>query len=172
MEKQNPKKPANPIQLRSLGWVDEELAMVQDQYSATLSAINFPCYTQSSSKTKDYQVVVDGKDYGLSSAGTRVSPIKKKHERPVIGTLPNDKRPPLWPGRAMMIYAGQKRKATEAQIRLILKLTDQSDLNNVKNLENCPPVVRYKEDLNKKYLDNRTAAKIIDGLIQWKEIYG
>ena len=68
-----------------------------------------------------------------------------------------------------MIYAGQKRKATEAQI---LKLTDQSDLNNVKNLENCPPVVRYKEDLNKKYLDNRTAAKIIDGLIQWKEIYG
>lgn len=65
MEKQNPKKPANPIQLRSLGWVDEELAMVQDQYSATLSAINFPCYTQSSSKTKDYQVVVDGKDYGM-----------------------------------------------------------------------------------------------------------
>lgn len=48
-----------------------------------------------------------------------------------------------------MIYAGRKRKATEAQIRLILKLTDQSDLNNVKNLENCPPVVRYKEDLNK-----------------------
>lgn len=72
----------------------------------------------------------------------------------------------------MMIYAGRKRKATEAQIRLILKLTNQSDLNNVKNLENCPPVVRYKEDLNKKYLDNRTAAKIIDGLIQWKEIYG
>lgn len=58
MEKQNPKKPANPIQLRSLGWVDEELAMIQDQYSATLSAINFPFYTQSSSKTKDYQVVV------------------------------------------------------------------------------------------------------------------
>lgn len=27
-----------------------------------------------------------------------------------------------------MIYAGRKRKATEAQIRLILKLTDQSDL--------------------------------------------
>lgn len=65
MEKQNPKKPANPIQLRSLGWVDEELAMIQDQYSATLSGINFPCYTQSSSKTKDYQVVVDGKDYGM-----------------------------------------------------------------------------------------------------------
>jgi hypothetical protein len=65
LEKQNPKKPANPIQLRSLGWVDEELAMVQDQYSATLSAINFPCYTQSSGKTKDYQVVVDGKDYGM-----------------------------------------------------------------------------------------------------------
>lgn len=65
MEKQNPKKPANPIQLRSLGWVDEELAMIQDQYSATLSAINFPFYTQSSSKTEDYQVVVDGKDYGM-----------------------------------------------------------------------------------------------------------
>lgn len=65
MEKQNPKKTANPIQLRSLGWVDEELAMIQDQYSATLSAINFPFYTQSSSKTKDYQVVVDGEDYGM-----------------------------------------------------------------------------------------------------------
>ena len=37
-----------------------------------------------------------------------------------------------------MIYAGRKRKATEAQIRLILKLTDQSDLNNVKNLEKLP----------------------------------
>lgn len=65
MEKQTPKKQANPIQLRSLGWVDDELAMIQDQYSATLSAVSFPFYAQSSSKTKDYQVVVGGKDYGM-----------------------------------------------------------------------------------------------------------
>lgn len=37
-----------------------------------------------------------------------------------------------------MIYAGRKRKATEAQIRLILKLTDQSDLNNVKKPRKLP----------------------------------
>ena len=55
----------NLIQLHSLKWVDDELAMIQDQYSATLSAINFPCYTQSSSKTKDYLVVVDGKVAGM-----------------------------------------------------------------------------------------------------------
>lgn len=59
------KKTAKPIQLRSLGWVDEELAMIQDQYSASLSGIHFPCYTQSSGKTKDYQVVVNGRDYGI-----------------------------------------------------------------------------------------------------------
>lgn len=233
MEDQKTTNQVNLIQLHSLKWVDDELAMIQDQYSATLSAINFPCYTQSSSKTKDYLVVVDGKVYGmvreincgnrfeyraLMEDGNYIEPVsdvfhvsaigavcelarrhhdndfanqltdyviavsqvqelasaqlRKKHERPVVGTLPNDRRSPLRSGRTMMIYAGRKRKATEAQIRLILKLTDQSDLNNVKNLENCPPVVRYKEDLNKKYLDNRTAAKIIDGLIQWKEIYG
>jgi len=71
-----------------------------------------------------------------------------------------------------MIYAGRRRHATEAQVKLILTLTNQSDISNVKNLENCPPVERYREDLEKKYLDNRTAAKLIDGLIEWKEIYG
>lgn len=71
-----------------------------------------------------------------------------------------------------MIYAGRKRQATDSQIKLILTLTDQSDISNVKNLENCPPVERYREDLKQKYLDNRTAAKLIDGLIRWKEVYG
>ena len=65
MENQKTTNQVNLIQLHSLKWVDDELAMIQDQYSATLSAINFPCYTQSSSKTKDYQVVVNGKDYGM-----------------------------------------------------------------------------------------------------------
>lgn len=65
MEDQKTTNQVNLIQLHSLKWVDDELAMIQDQYSATLSAINFPCYTQSSSKTKDYLVVVDGKDYGM-----------------------------------------------------------------------------------------------------------
>lgn len=65
MENQKTTNQVNLIQLHSLKWVDDELAMIQDQYSATLSAINFPCYTQSSSKTKDYLVVVDGKVYGM-----------------------------------------------------------------------------------------------------------
>lgn len=65
MEDQKTTNQVNLIQLHSLKWVDDELAMIQDQYSATLSAINFPCYTQSSSKTKDYLVVVDGKVYGM-----------------------------------------------------------------------------------------------------------
>lgn len=70
-----------------------------------------------------------------------------------------------------MIFAGRRRRATEPQIRLILELTSQSDIRDV-NLENCPPVERYRDYLKNECLDNRTAAKLIDGLIQWKEIYG
>lgn len=71
-----------------------------------------------------------------------------------------------------MIFAGRRRRATEPQIHLILELTSQSDIRDVKNLENCPPVERYRDYLKNECLDNRTAAKLIDGLIQWKEIYG
>lgn len=71
-----------------------------------------------------------------------------------------------------MIFAGRRRRATEPQIRLILELTSQSDIRDVKNLENCPPVERYRDYLKNECLDKRTAAKLIDGLIQWKEIYG
>ena len=71
-----------------------------------------------------------------------------------------------------MIFAGRRRRATEPQIRLILELTSQSDIHDVKNLENCPPVERYRDYLKNECLDNRTAAKLFDGLIQWKEIYG
>lgn len=71
-----------------------------------------------------------------------------------------------------MIFAGRRRRATEPQIRLILELTSQSDIRDVKNLENCPPVERYRDYLKNECLDNRTAVKLIDGLIQWKEIYG
>lgn len=71
-----------------------------------------------------------------------------------------------------MIYVGRRHGATESQIRLILELTSQSDIRDVKNLENCPPVERYRDYLKNECLDNRTAAKLIDGLIQWKEIYG
>lgn len=71
-----------------------------------------------------------------------------------------------------MNYTGWKRSATESQIRLILRLTAQSEIRDLKNLENCPPVERYRDYLKNECLDNRTAAKLIDGLIQWKEIYG
>lgn len=71
-----------------------------------------------------------------------------------------------------MNYTDRKRSATESQIRLILKLTAQSEIRDLKNLENCPPVERYRKNLQDGFLDNQTAAKLIDGLIPWKQIYG
>lgn len=52
-----------------------------------------------------------------------------------------------------MIFAGRRRRATEPQIRLILELTSQSDIRDVKNLENCPPVERYRDYLKNECLD-------------------
>lgn len=69
-----------------------------------------------------------------------------------------------------MFCAGRERPATADQRRVILDLTGQADFAGVKRLEGCPPLQRYGSDLDD--LDNRTAARLIDGLIRWKGIYG
>lgn len=51
-----------------------------------------------------------------------------------------------------------------------LDLSYKTDFAGVKRLEGCPPLERYGSDLDD--LDNRTAARLIDGLIRWKGIYG
>lgn len=51
--------------LRQIGWADDELAMIQEQYSSLLDSIQFPIYIPVAHNTNDYQVVVNGKDYGF-----------------------------------------------------------------------------------------------------------
>lgn len=70
-----------------------------------------------------------------------------------------------------MNLAGTVRHATDSQIRLILRLTGQDSLDKVETLEDCPPVERYRTRIGKR-LDNRTAARLIDELILWKELNG
>lgn len=51
--------------LRQIGWADDELAMIQEQYSSLLDSIRFPIYVPVAHDINDYQVVVNGKDYGF-----------------------------------------------------------------------------------------------------------
>ena len=82
--------------LRQIGWADDELAMIQDQYSSLLDSIHFPIYVPVAHDINDYQVVVNGKDYGFVRENTtengkdyRAMADNGKYIEPISGVFHN-----------------------------------------------------------------------------------